>query len=92
MHSLETILCLLALLGCLGLLAEPIIAHQAKLAHASKIIQQQNINLRCSTTLDAALSAFVRVQSGACSSYAYALHANANPLSTSLGGDSNHYA
>lgn len=92
MHSLETILCLLALLGCLGVLAEPILSHQSKLTQANSTIQSHYAALRCSVQLDYALSLFVQTESILCSTYQHAIHSVGNPFATQLGGDSNHYA
>lgn len=92
MHTLETILCLLALMGCMGLLAEPILSHQAKLAQASEAMKSRYEALRCSAEWDYALASFVQTTTRGCVNYAYALHANGNPFTTTMGGDSNHYA
>ncbi len=91
MHTLETILCALALMACLGLLAEPILSHQAKLTQAKNAMESRYEALQCSAEWDYALASFVQTTTGGCSDYSYALHANGNPFTTLMGGDSNHY-
>lgn len=91
MHTLETILCLLALMACLGLLAEPIFSHQAKLTQGQQAMHERYESLRCSALLDFSLSGFAKMKTMLCSSYDYSLHAIGNPFATTLGGDSNHY-
>ena len=92
MHSLETILSFLALLGCLGLLTQPIIAHQEEWNAKLQLMNGKWHALECSSAADAALSMYVLVQNGHCWAFPYALHPNADPLQLYLGGDSNHYA
>ncbi len=91
MHTLETILCLLGLLACAGLLANPILSHQSKLHATTETMHAKWNALGCSTKLDAALALFVRIESEECVDYPYALHPNGSNFSTQLGWDSNHY-